>query len=106
MISAKKLNLHFSGRIFKLAVSRANFRINKYHTRAHMQLPVILSMLAKSLEVLFHVSIGSGKFQGMFLKAIAMTYSSFTTNVFETGYGILAKGIVICNCHITNCQTA
>lgn len=69
-----------------------------------MQLPVILSIPARSLEVLFHVSVGSGEFHGMFLKAIPMKYSSFTTNVFETWYDILAKGIVTCKLSWENCM--
>ena len=69
-----------------------------------MQLPIMVSIPAKYLEVLFQVDKGGGKSHGMFPMAIAMKYNSFTPHVLSTWYGILAKGIAICKLTWENCM--
>lgn len=78
-ISVKKLNLPFTGRLFKSVAGRADFTINKYHTCVHMQLPIIVSILLKSGEVC--VCKGSGKFHDTFLMAAATECNSFPTDL-------------------------
>lgn len=48
-----------------------------------MQLPIVVLIPTKSLEVLFGVSEGSGKLHGTFLMAIAMKYNASTIRVLE-----------------------
>lgn len=76
---SKKLNLLFTGRLFKSLAGRADFTINKYHTCVHMQLPIIVSIPVKSVE--FCVCKGTGKFHNTFLMAAATKYNSFPTHL-------------------------
>lgn len=79
MISVKKLNPPFTGRLFKRVAGRADFTINKHHTCVHMQLPITVSVPVKSVE--FCVCTGSGKFHDTFLMAAATKYNSFPTRL-------------------------